>query len=51
MDSNTYNQIDKNEVLVQDNQMDWKSPKYYWETTGRNLIYETWSKENRGRIM
>lgn len=29
MDSNTYNQIDKNEVLVQDNQMDWKSPKYY----------------------
>ena len=29
MDSNTDNQIDKNEELAQDNQMDWKSSKYY----------------------
>ena len=41
MDSNTDNQIDKNEELAQDNQMDWKSSKYYQETTIRNLIYKT----------
>ena len=29
MDSNTANQIDKKEELAQDNQMDWKSSKYY----------------------